>query len=117
MSQSQKQSDDDDYDDHSHFQAPPPPYYGGGSPQYRRAPVSDPQGLIDALHDEYVQRNEGAVGDYLESGVPRDEQRIIDSIEDRIRNSYDKEEEIRRLQAEWGVRVTRGVQLEESASE
>lgn len=77
-------------------------------PQYMQpqsqAPVSDPMGFLDALKHEYLDGSGGAVQEYLDSGVPQHEMRVITEIEDRVRDSPNREAAIQRLEVEWGLR-------------
>lgn len=60
--------------------------------------------FLDALTNEYVAGENGAVGDFFDNNsIPRNDQQAMDEIEDRVRNSDNPQQAINRLRQKWGL--------------
>eukprot|EP00929_Paragymnodinium_shiwhaense_P100502 TRINITY_DN6285_c0_g2_i4.p1 TRINITY_DN6285_c0_g2~~TRINITY_DN6285_c0_g2_i4.p1 ORF type:complete len:151 (-),score=22.23 TRINITY_DN6285_c0_g2_i4:151-603(-) len=67
--------------------------------------------FLRALREEYVQKKDGAVGDFLDSGVPADVQAIFDPLEDQVRCSKDPEMTLNKIAVKLGVRQRGGAPM------
>lgn len=65
----------------------------------------DAKGWLTAVRAEYVNREEGAVGRWMDAaGLNQNDQQTLDPYEDRVRQAGgDADSEIRRISADWGV--------------
>lgn len=60
--------------------------------------------FLDALMNEYVAGENGAVGEFFDNNsIPRNDQQAMDEIEDRVRNSGNPRQAINRLRQKWGL--------------